>query len=216
MGQRSAAASTINANQLLSGGEIDNCGVSKVAAFIDALHSRLKTHFDNHVEAGLLATAPTSASTQSTGAAGVTEVRVNLAGGIVVVNGQQKELAAEADRVLHDTTVYTGADAGAGSSTLTTTNCKAYITIVAKSSSATRGTGPISLVNCKGATHATAPVECTDAEIQTKVTGTLPWVKVATIAIHRSADTVISQVQDSTVRPVLGVNQDSDFFVLNP
>ena len=216
--QRSAAASTISANQLLSGGAIDNCGPTKIAAFLDALHSRLKTHFDNCVKMGLLSAAPTNASTQATGATGATVARVNLAAGVVIVNGTQKSFAAEADRVLHDTTVYTGADAGAGTTTLTTTNCYAKITIVATSNSATRGSGTVSLVNCKGATATTSALalECTDAEIQTKATGVLPWVKVAVVELYRSADTVISQTNDSTAAPAIGVNSDSDFFVLDP
>ncbi len=164
----------------------------------------------NSILTGLLSSAPTTASTQATGATGATVVRVNLSAGIITVAGVAKEFTAEADRVLHDTTVYTGADAGAGTSTLTTANCYAYITIVAKNAA-----GTISLVNCKGGTATSAALalaaRCTDAEIDTKVSN-VPWVRVCDVQIYRSGDTAISQVQDNTVRPILGSNCSEELF----
>jgi hypothetical protein len=164
----------------------------------------------NCVLHGLLGSAPSTASTQATGASGATVVRVNLAAGAVVVAGTPKEFAAEADRVLHDTTVYTGADAGAGTTTLTTANCYAYITIVAKNAA-----GTVSLVNCKGGTATTAALalaaRCTDAEIDTKCSS-VPWVKVCDVLIYRSGDTAISQTQDNLARPILGYNCSEELF----
>lgn len=190
-------------------------GAAARAGTIDAALGLFLTKFKswlvNRVADGVIAKAPTTASTQATGSTGATAARIDLTSGMVVVNGQSKEFALEADRVLHDTTVYTGADAGAGTTTLTGTK-KAIITVVAASDSATYGSGAITLINCKGATHDTAPVECTDAEIQTKVGAGLPWVKVCKVQINRTGDTTITQSQDSTVRPLLGVNHDASFW----
>jgi hypothetical protein len=173
--------------------------------------SKLRAYFDNYVVHGLVASAATTGPTQATGATGATVLNVNLEAGVVVVNGQAKEFAAQADYSLWASTIYTGDDAGTGTTKLTDTN-KAIVTVVAASSSATRGSGTISLVVCHGATHATAPVCCTDAEIQTKVGAGLPWVRICDVQINRTADTTATQSQVSTLRPLLGVTTDADFW----
>lgn len=163
----------------------------------------LRDHFNNCVAGGVIEpTAPTTASTQATGASGVTVVRVNLPAFTVVVDGVQKSFTAEADRVLHDTTVYTGVD----SSTLTSGK-SAIITIVAKNAS-----GTVSLVNVKGGTATTgSQVEATDAQIDTAVSS-VEWVKVCEVLINRTGDTTITQSQDGQDAPCLGVTQDVEFF----
>lgn len=213
---RSVASDTLTVAEVLSLGALDKepAGPGKIVA---QLVRRLRDHFRNCVQGNQpVASLATTASTQATGATGATVARVNLAAFKVCVNGQQKSFTAEADRVLHDTTVYTGADAGAGTSTLTTANCYAYVTIVAKSSSAVLGSGTITLVNCKGATATSAALalaaRCTDAEIQTKVGAGLPWVKVADVILYRSGDTTIALTYDHTVQPMPALNVDSNFF----
>src|SRR5262245_4833179 len=80
----------------------------------DGLYALLKAFAlsaKNKVAVGLMALAPSNASTQATGA-GATVWRVNLDKGVVVVGGVKKEFAAEADRVIHDTTQYPSLDSG--------------------------------------------------------------------------------------------------------
>jgi hypothetical protein len=164
---------------------------------------RIRDHQKNRVLGHVRALDPTTASTQLTGSTGVTEVRVNLPSMTVCVNGTQKEFAAEADRVLHDTTVYTGS----GSTTLTSGK-SAIITIVAENAA-----GTVALKNIKGATATTgAQVAPTDTIIAAGCTSGAAWVKLFNVTINRTGDTTITQSQDSTVQPTLGINQDEDFF----
>lgn len=213
---RSVASDTVTTDMVLALGGTQMAADSGFRKVLAQLVRIIRDHFANTVYGKVVAGAETTASTQQTGATGVTEVRVNLAAFKVVVNGQEKEFTAEADRVLHDTTVYTGADAGTGDTTLTTTAHHAVITIVAKSDSAVVGSGTISLVNCKGACATTAAgaqlVKCTNAEIQTKVGAGLPWVVVAEVLLDRSADTTLAVTHDHTRQPCLTVNQDNGFF----
>lgn len=174
--------------------------------------SKLRAFSDNCVVTGLLASAPTSASTQATGATGATALNVNISAGIVAVNGQLKEFTAAVDTSLWDTTVYTGDDSGAGTTTLTNGK-SAIVTLVAASSSATRGSGTITLVQVHGATATTgAQVAATDAEIQTKVGASLPWVKIAEVTVNRTGDTTVTQSQNNILRPALGISTDSTFW----
>lgn len=165
-----------------------------------SLMSILETHYKNRVLGGPCAKAPTTASTQATGAAGATVLRVDLPAFRVIVNGAEKEFALEADRVLHDTTVYTGVD----NSTLTSGK-SAIVSIVAKNAS-----GTISLVNVKGGTATTgSEVEPTDAQINTAVSS-VPWVKCFNVTVNRTGDLTVTQSQNSAVSPELFVNVETD------
>lgn len=163
----------------------------------------IRDYLCNRVLGAPSAVAPTTASTQATGAAGATEVRVNLPEIRCIVNETEKTFTAEADRVLHDTTVYTGVDA-----TTLTSGKSAIITIVAKNNA-----GTVTLVDVKGGTATTgAQVEPTDAQIAAVVTGGLPYIKVSKVTINRTGDETITQSQDNSCQPRLGVNIDQGFF----
>lgn len=145
------------------------------------------------VGGGPVAGAPTTASTQITGA-GATNWRVDLAAFLVIVDGVAKEFAVEADRVIHDTTQ------------LVANGQSCTAAIVAKNVS-----GTITLVNVKGAAATTgSQLAPTDAEIDAAVSD-VPWVKVCECTINRTADTTVTQSQDNAKRPLLGVNVDADF-----
>lgn len=150
----------------------------------DSLYDLLKAlarGFQNTVAGGLMAAAPTTPSTQVTGA-GATSWRVNLDKGVVVVGGVAKEFAAEADRVIHSATQ------------LVTNGQSCVAAIVAKKSAA----GAVTLINVKGPAATTASVRSpTDAEIQAAVGAGLDWVKVAECTINRTADTTVTQSQDN-------------------
>ena len=157
----------------------------------DSLYDVLKALADesrNCVANGLMAAAPTTASTQATGA-GATAWRVNLDKGVVKVGGVSKEFAAEADRVLHSATQ------------LVASGQSCIAAIVAKKDAA----GAITLINVKGAAATTASVKApTDAEIQAAVGAGLDWVKVAECQINRTADTTVTQAQDNTKADLAG------------
>jgi hypothetical protein len=169
---------------------------------IATMFQQIRTHFRNFVLHGILTIAPTTGSTQATGAAGITVLLVNCNAGEVCVNGVIASFVAEVDRVLHNSTVYTGVD----SSTLTEGR-DAYVTIVAKND-----TGTVTLANVKGptATHGAA-VPASDAQIQTFLGAGVAWIKVAEVLVYRDTDTTVAQTQSNAVRPILGVNIDTGF-----
>jgi len=143
---------------------------------------------------GLLAGAPTTPSAQTTGAA-ETAWRVDLAAGLVAVGGVKKEFAAEADRVLHDTTE------------LVENGESAVAAIVAELEA-----GAVALINVKGAAATTGTqVAPTDAEIEAALsTAGNPWVKICECTVNRTGDTSLTQTQDNTKRPLVGELADAD------
>lgn len=160
---------------------------------------QIRYHERNKVLSGLLATTPTSASTQASGATGATAWNVNLGAGIVIVGGVAKEFAAQADYAVHSATIVTGLQ-----STYTV-----VAALVAKNVS-----GTVTLAVVLGTAALTAggtAVAPTDAVIQAAVGAANSWVKVAELTINRTADTTVTQSQDSTKRPLLGVSQDAGF-----
>lgn len=156
----------------------------------------IKTHEANKVHEGGLAAAPTTASSQLTGAAGVTEWRINMGLMLVAVGGVMAEIAADADKVLHDTTVLL---------TAVGKSCKAAI--VAKNVA-----GTVTVVAVKGLAADTADALLpTDANLQAAVGAGNAWVLLAECLITRSGDTAVTQAQNNLVRPQLGVNVDPTF-----
>jgi hypothetical protein len=155
----------------------------------------IKNHEANRVHAGGLAGAPTTASTQATGAGGVTEWRVNVSEAVVAVGGVAADVAAAADFVIHDTTNLL-ADGQSIIAALVAKNVSGTITVVAvKGTAATTG----------------SQVAPNDGTIQTAVGAGNDWVKLAECTLNRTADTTVTQSEDNTKRPILGVNADSTF-----
>ncbi len=135
---------------------------------------------------GGLASAPTTPSTQATGA-GITVWRVNLSHIIAMIGGNTFEQVATADYVIHDTTQYPSLDS----------LDSAVASLVLKRAA----NGTITLIVVKGAAAVTpAQVAPTDAEIQTAVGAGLQWLRLADCTINRTADTTVTQSQDNKVR----------------
>lgn len=155
----------------------------------------LRQHFKNSIVAGGIIKAPTTASTQITGA-GATTWNVDVEAMVVCVDGVVAHIAAAADHSIHATTQ------------LMANLYSCVAAIVAKNVS-----GTISLASVKGtaALTATGAVAPTDAEIQTGVAAGNAWVKVGETTLNRTADTTVTQTYDSTKRSVLGVNVDVSF-----
>ena len=126
--------------------------------------------------------APSTGSSQLTGA-GNTTWNVNIAAYVSVVGGVTKEFAAAADFSIHASSFLAGFING--------TSCIAAI--VAKNVS-----GTITTVAVKGTPATTgSEVAPTDAEIQTALGATVPWVKVGECTLERDGDTSVVETQDN-------------------
>lgn len=128
---------------------------------------------------GGLVTDPTTASSQLTGAAGVTEWRVNVSAAEAQVNSVDAVVAASADEVIHDTT-----------NLLDAVGKACYAAVVLK-----EATGTVSIVTVKGtAAVAASAVAPTVAEIDAAV-GSTYWIYLAMCYLERTADTTVVQSQ---------------------
>lgn len=156
----------------------------KLTKLYDVLFN-LVAGLKNRVARGLVATAPTSASTQATGT-GTTAWRVGLSQGTALVDGVSFEQAAG------DFTV-----ASAGS--LLAAGQSLVADLVVKSSKAPGKSGTASLVAVLGAPNTTGSQAApTDAAVQAAVGAGLPWVRVARCTLNRTGDLTVTQSQDNT------------------
>lgn len=153
----------------------------------------IRTHHHNHVMAGGLAVDPTTGSSQLTGT-GNTTWNVNVGQLLASVDGVAVELAAAADFAIHSGSFLTGLADGS--------SCIAALVLK-------NVAGTITMVAVKGTPAVTgSQVAPTDAEIQTAVGAGNEWVKLAECTLNRTADTTVTETQDNSVRPMLGINVD--------
>lgn len=146
----------------------------------------LEAFLKNNVQCGLLETTPTTPSVHADG--GAFDFNVNLAAGLVVVNGVLKEFTAQADFDV----------ANGAASPVDGANTDIIYTIVAKEAA-----GVVSLQAVAGAAAAAgAVVAPTTAQINTAVTHTR-WVVICTVQLHRTGAATITQTHNNAVRPVL-------------
>ena len=126
------------------------------------------------------ASTPTTASTQVTGT-GNTTWRVNCAAATVALGQTTTTISAAADFSVHS-----------GSQLMASGySCRARL--VAKNLS-----GSVSVVAVKGTAATTGTeLEPTDSAVQTAVGVDVPWVDMARIRLNRTADTTVTQQQDS-------------------
>jgi hypothetical protein len=156
---------------------------------------KLRQHNRNHVQGGMVKD-PTTGSTQASGV-GNTDWNVDIDAMVVVVGGVAKHFEDQADYDVHSGSLLTGLSNGNS----------VIAALVAKNVS-----GTVSLAVVKGTAATTgSQVAPTDAEIQAGVGAGNDWVKLAEITINRTGDTTVTQSQDNTKRPILGVNVDTDF-----
>lgn len=126
------------------------------------------------------ASAPTTPSTQATGA-GNTAWRVNCAATTVALGQTTTAISAAADYVVHS------------GSLLLTAGQSVRARLVAKNLS-----GAVSVAAIKGTAATTGTeLEPTDSEVQTTVGVDVPWVDLARIRISRTGDTTVTQQQDA-------------------
>lgn len=140
---------------------------------------------NNRVITGMMVGAPSTASTQATGT-GASDFNVNIAAGILAVDGHPIEFAAQADFDL--------ASAGAA---LMASGQSILVDIVAYRSVAD---GVIRLRGIRGAAATTgSQVAPTDAEIDAKIEA--PWWRLARVTVNRTGDTTVTQSYSNVVRP---------------
>jgi hypothetical protein len=141
---------------------------------------------DNVIIDGGIADTPSSASTQLTGASGVTEWRVNLGAVRANVNDVDDAIAAAADTVIHDTDVLVTDGQ----------SCYAYIVV-------SEAAGSLSFEAVEGTPATTgSQVAPTDAEITTAV-GHANWAKCALCLLNRTGDTTVTQSEDNRLRDLV-------------
>jgi len=186
---RSAVAPTRIVNPSAAAHQFD-----KIAQELEAL----RYHFLNRI-LGRYILAPTSASTQATGAAGITVFNVNIDRGVDIVNGVADDKQAVADSSIHSATVL-----------LTATGQTCIAALVAYESS-----GATALLAVKGTVAATASaVAPTKAVIQAAVdvaagASGVAWVKIGETTLTRTGDTTVTQTYDSAKRPLPAVTVDT-------
>ena len=166
--------------------------ISKIAQDLEALRNQ----FRNQVLEGVAST-PTTGSTQASGAAGATVWNINHSQIVVTVAGVTQHFVAAADYNIHTGSVYTGLISGTS----------AIVALVAVN---TAGTITLDTVNGTAATT-DSQVAPTDAEIQTAVGADQSWVKIAELTINRTADTTVTQSEDNSKRPLVGITEDTGF-----
>lgn len=152
----------------------------RVITNADALASFLR----NSVQAGLLAGAPTTASTHADG--GTYDFNVNIEPGLVKVNNVLKEFAAQVDFDI---------DNGAESPISSSATDIIYTVVAAEED------GNITLEVVAGAAAGSEDVvPPTDEDISTEV-GHDNWIKLFNTKISRTGTSAISQTYDNSVRP---------------
>jgi len=160
--------------------------------------AQLATHSANSVHGGSGATVPTSASTQTAGGAGLTEWRIDVEQLVVCVGGKAATLAAQSDLLLYS-----------GNSLLDAVGKSAKASLIAVNAA-----GVISLAFAVGAGALTGSEKSVGATaLQAAAGAGNDWIQVAECTINRTLDTVVTQTQDNSQRPILGVTVDKSFGV---
>jgi hypothetical protein len=151
--------------------------------------AELAVHVKNKIVAGFV-TDPTTPSAQLTGT-GNTTWSYDMTTLLGIVNGAVGEIAAATDGTIHSGSFLTGLVDGA--------SCVAALVLE-------NNAGTFALTVVKGTPATTGSQKApTDAEIQTAVGASVPWVKVAECTINRTGDTTVTESQNNNVRPILGV-----------
>jgi hypothetical protein len=132
---------------------------------------------------GLIAYAPTNASTQGSGT-GATAWRINLTPGEVQIGGYYAAFDAQADYAVHGTTEAVDASGSV------------YARLVAKLVGSA-----VSLDVVLGTSALTgSEVAPTDAEVQTELGSTVDWCDIAMLHLMRDATTTLTQTQHNGQR----------------
>lgn len=177
-------ATALYAGQVTSAKDNNNVIRFKLAPRVITNADALASYLRNSVQAGLLAGAPTTASTHADGDA--YDFNVDIEPGLVKVNNVLKEFAAQVDFDIDN-----GAE-----SPLSAAKPDIIYTVVAAEAN-----GVATMVPVAGAAAAAdAAAAPTTAAISTEV-GHDNWIKLFNTKISRTGASAISQTYDNSVRP---------------
>lgn len=167
------------------------------ADLLSLFFQQIKVAANNRVLSGLLSAAPTTPSAQITGG-GNTTWNINVAAGIAAAGGVLKEFAAQADLAIHS------------GSKLLDNGQSVIAALVVKNV-----TGTVTMVAVKGTVATTgSQVTPSASVIQAAVGAGNDWIRIADLTLNRTADTTVTQSQDNTRQPIMGVNIDTTFGTL--
>lgn len=144
---------------------------------------------NHHIEGGLVK-APSTASTQATGASGALALRVNTDASLSTIRGTKREKTLAADVVLQNAAFAWGA----------TSAKEVYCSVIYDAGAANDGDTISGKFGTVAATGVAVPL--TDAEIDTLL-GHANWIRMADLLVSRTADTTITVAYDNKVRPQL-------------
>jgi len=177
-------ATALYAGQVTSAKDSNNVIWFKLAPRVITNADALASFLRNSVQAGLLAGAPTTASTHADG--GAYDFNVDIEPGLVKVNNVLKEFAAQVDFDI---------DNGAESPISSSATDIIYTVVAAEED------GNITLEVVAGAAAGSEEVAPpTDEDISTEV-GHDNWIKLFNTKISRTGASAISQTYDNSVRP---------------
>ena len=177
-------ATALYAGQVTSAKDSNNVIWFKLAPRVITNADALASFLRNSVQAGLLAGAPTAASTHADG--GAYDFNVDIEPGLVKVNNVLKEFAAQVDFDI---------DNGAESPISSSATDIIYTVVAAEED------GNITLEVVAGAAAGSEDVKPpTDEDISTEV-GHDNWIKLFNTKISRTGASAISQTYDNSVRP---------------
>ena len=177
-------ATALYAGQVTSAKGNNNVIRFKLAPRVITNADALASYLRNSVQAGLLAGAPTTASTHADG--GAYDFNVDIEPGLVKVNNVLKEFAVQADfDIAHGV-----------ASPISEAKPDIIYTVVAAEAN-----GVVTMVPVAGAAAAAdAAAAPTTAAISTEV-GHDNWIKLFNTKISRTGASAISQTYDNSVRP---------------
>lgn len=181
MGARSATITEI---------DLDPADLAQQTHAVARYFQEIVAHEKNKVVAGGICSDPTTPSAQLTGT-GNTTWSVDHTAVEGIVDGVLGTGAAATDLAIHSGSFLTGLVDGA--------SCVAAVVLK-------NDAGTISVDVVKGTPATTGSQKApTDAEIQTALGAGVAWIRLAECTINRTGDTTVTESQDNTVRPLLGV-----------
>lgn len=178
------AATALYAGQVTSAKDSNNVIWFKLAPRVITNADALASFLRNSVQAGLLAGAPTAASTHADGDA--YDFNVDIEPGLVKVNNVLKEFAAQANFDIDN-----GAE-----SPLSAAKPDIIYTVVAAEAN-----GVVTMVPVAGAAAAADAAAAPTTAAITAAVGHANWIRLFNTKISRTGASAISQTYDNSVRP---------------
>lgn len=177
-------ATALYAGQVTSAKDSNNVIRFKLAPRVITNADALASYLRNSVQAGLLAGAPTAASTHADG--GAYDFNVDIEPGLVKVNNVLKEFAAQVDFDIDN-----GAE-----SPLSAAKPDIIYTVVAAEAN-----GVVTMVPVAGAAAAADAAAAPTTAAITAAVGHANWIRLFNTKISRTGASAISQTYDNSVRP---------------